>query len=145
CRSSAQRETCSDDGDWEVISCGGSTPACVEGACQECDPQRDTARCTAGEGSAGREVCSGGDWEVANCGGTEPVCTDDGQCVCREGDTRCGSSTSRQRCVNERWVDEPCGAGYCAGSGECVECTTDAQCPAELPECNAGECECEDD
>lgn len=145
CRSSAQRETCSDDGDWDVVSCGGSTPVCVEGACQECDPQRDTARCTAGEGSAGREVCSGGDWEVANCGGTEPVCTDDGQCVCREGDTRCGSSTSRQRCVNERWVDEPCGAGYCAGSGECVECTTDAQCPAELPECNAGECECEDD
>jgi hypothetical protein len=77
--------------------------------------------------------CGGSD----GCGGTCPntcpapqVCGSNNQCSCPTG--TCGSSCTV--C--------PASAPYCSASGQCVQCTTAAQCPSGYLTCTNGTCGC---
>ena len=138
------------------VSCGGSTPACCDGACRECCSDDDCGDGTQCVNNACECVpdCDGRECGSDGCGGQCPpgcedpyACNDDGECVCvpncagREcGDDGCGGSCGT--CP----PDEGCVDGRCVCVPDCtgLECGPDPNCGESCGTCGANE-RCDDD
>ena len=133
--------------------------SCQNGACVNaglCDPLPssciDGDPCTQDDCAPNNGACRNPRWpENHSCGGGK-VCDGQGQCVeclqdsdCPDDNNDCTeSSCDGGVCGNNGLVGRGrvCngGNGYCDGSGDCVECTDDAQCPHDNVFCTEPVC-----
>lgn len=124
CEDSRTPQVCEGGAFQNASACSGSTPACVEGHCLECDPgDGQNYRCV----GATPELCSdNGSWvSQPSCAGDTPVCQPGtGECVCGEGHSfSCTNRTGEldglaRLCVDAAIVDRVCPAG-CSSDGHC--------------------------
>ena len=120
------------------LDCGGGSPACILGRCEECSVSSD---CATGQAChPGRFECAAACTGDGDCPGDRNICdTLTGECVGCLDDGDCPAAarycdTLRAKCA-ECMSSSHCGGGdpVCdLRDGECVECLLDVDCgPAE--------------
>lgn len=127
--------TCGNDGSWDSEeACPPTSPLCVEGQCQECDPDQGMGRECIGDVP---HLCVAGQWvSQGACGGETPSCIQStGRCGCSSGN-RCLDGNTPQECSPVgQWVSLSDCAGnlpVCiASSGECGCVEGETRCAGE--------------
>jgi hypothetical protein len=121
-------QTCDGQGAWKTsVTCSGTTPRCVGGACAQCDPAAGERRC---ETQTKAQGCgTTGSWGAATtCSGDKALCREDLNfaCGCQENQRRCKTNSVPEVCQGGAWVAQSTCSGvlnYCLPeTGRCVDC-----------------------
>ena len=150
CTSPSEREFCSSDGQTlKTETCAAPTALCKDGKCVECLAATDCAptanECEASSCSADGVCGTVPVAQGASCGAASDPghCNGSGQCeYCSPGAVRCTGATPQTCNAAGQWESgSACvaPAAICQ-AGACVQCTSEANCPASTNPCQVAAC-----